>query len=184
MNNPPLLLFPDTTVLINFAHCTAMDLLERIVGSRGQWCAAVAAECDHQSAQEQLPEMREAHRIFGQPLRPETPTEHLAVRVIRQDFLRPGDGPRKHLGESESLAIISERRLHARFITDDGFVPQRARAVNVTCVTTWDLFKAAMLGGLVDVAQVHRYRRILLHHRRVHLEHIKDPVLFEQWLRS
>lgn len=182
MTTRPLLLFPDTTVVINFALCDAMDLLERLMASRGRWCAGVAAECDHRAAEDGLPEMLKAHDIFGVPLRPESPREHMAVRMNQDYFLKPGDGRRMHLGESETLAILTERGLHARFFTDDTHVPRRAKSQGVICLTTWDLLRVALLGDYVTADQVREYRRILLNHRRVHLAHIRDPQRFEEWL--
>ncbi|WP_322749828.1 MULTISPECIES: hypothetical protein [unclassified Frankia] len=41
-----VLLFPDNTVLINFAIINRMDLLERLANGNGHWCATVASECD------------------------------------------------------------------------------------------------------------------------------------------
>jgi hypothetical protein len=38
-------MFPDNTVLINFAIITRMDLLSRLANGNGRWCATVAAEC-------------------------------------------------------------------------------------------------------------------------------------------
>jgi hypothetical protein len=35
--------------------------------------------------------------------------EMLRAQVIRQGFAQPGDGPRKHLGEAETLALIESR---------------------------------------------------------------------------
>lgn len=184
MTTPPLLIFPDTTVLMNFAYCDAMDLLARFVADRGRWCASVLAECDHKADEESLPAMRTAHDIFGDPLRPETPTEHLSVTLNREHFLRPGDGPRRHLGESETLAIIAERGLNARFITDDTFVPIRAASQGVKCVTTWDVLRATVLGKLASRDEIRNYRRVLLGLRRVHLAHIRDEAQFETWLQG
>lgn len=41
----PVPLFPDNTVLINFALINRMDLLNRLANGNGRWCATVAAEC-------------------------------------------------------------------------------------------------------------------------------------------
>jgi hypothetical protein len=42
------LLFPDNTVLVNFAIISRMDLLARLANGNGQWCATVASECARQ----------------------------------------------------------------------------------------------------------------------------------------
>jgi hypothetical protein len=40
-----VLVFPDNTVLVNFALISRMDLLERLANGHGAWCGTVAAEC-------------------------------------------------------------------------------------------------------------------------------------------
>lgn len=97
------LLFPDNTVLINFAYCGEMALLKTIVGAKGAWVASVEAECNQKADELQLPELRTARQIFGKPLRPETPAEHIQVRIHRDHFSSPGDGPKKHLGNQRPL---------------------------------------------------------------------------------
>ncbi|WP_297746447.1 hypothetical protein [uncultured Tessaracoccus sp.] len=59
------LVFPDTTVLVNFALVNEMSLLERLVGGNGRWCDTVASECQDQSKKQGLPQMRRADDISG-----------------------------------------------------------------------------------------------------------------------
>lgn len=70
---PSLLVLPDNTVLVNFAHLNRMDLLAKLVRDNGAWCASVAAECDQSAKLPGLESMADAHEIFGEPLRPENP---------------------------------------------------------------------------------------------------------------
>jgi hypothetical protein len=42
--------------------------------------------------------------IFGRPLYPDA-AELQDARVLRDELALPGDGPHKHLGEAETLAI-------------------------------------------------------------------------------
>ncbi|AEH08929.1 hypothetical protein FsymDg_1462 [Candidatus Protofrankia datiscae] len=53
-----VLLFPDNTVLINFAILNRMDLLGRLANGNGRWCATVAAECDASAQQPGLAALR------------------------------------------------------------------------------------------------------------------------------
>ncbi|RRD04613.1 hypothetical protein EII34_09950 [Arachnia propionica] len=107
------IVFPDSTGLSNFAYCDAMELLEKIVAGRGTWSASVALECDHKAGELSLPGMRVSHRIFGEPLWPD-PAEHIQTRIHQEHFRSPGDGPRKHLGESETLMSLD--RAHLRHV--------------------------------------------------------------------
>lgn len=50
------LVFPDNTVLCNFAAVSRLDLLERILLGRGRWSEAVAYEAGRSSAY--LPDLK------------------------------------------------------------------------------------------------------------------------------
>ena len=181
------LLFPDNTVLINFAYCGEMALLETIVGAKGAWVASVEAECNQKADELQLPELRTARQIFGKPLRPETPAEHIQVRIHRDHFSSPGDGPKKHLGESETLAILECRDLGTTiFVTDDRQVSLRATAcmIPVTCITTWDLVRFAVRADHADEAIALRMRRTLMTHDRVHIGYVRDEMAFVNGLNE
>ncbi|MGF7238301.1 MAG: hypothetical protein ACQSGP_25575 [Frankia sp.] len=62
-----VLLFPDNTVLINFAIINRMDLLERLANGNGRWCATVASECWTSARQPDLGALAAAGNIFGSP---------------------------------------------------------------------------------------------------------------------
>lgn len=181
------IIFPDNTVLINFAYCDAMDLLERIVAGRGSWTASVASECRDKAVALELPSMNVAHRIFGDPLWPD-PAEHILQTRIHQDHFRnPGDGPRKHLGESETLAIIENRQVdHAVFVTDDAGVAARARTcgIRVRCITTWDLIRFGVRAKYMTEDVALQMRERLMHRNRVHLAHVREQGEFLAWLRE
>jgi hypothetical protein len=49
-----VLMFPDNTVLINFAIINRMDLLERLANGNGRWCATVAIECAESAKRPEL----------------------------------------------------------------------------------------------------------------------------------
>lgn len=92
----PTLLFPDNTVLVNFALINRMDLLARLANGNGQWCASVASECASSAQQPGLEALDAAPRIFGTPLFPDA-VEHLDARTFRDELARPGDPPHAHL---------------------------------------------------------------------------------------
>jgi hypothetical protein len=61
-------MFPDNTVLINFAIINRMDLLEKLANGNGQWCATVATECAESAGYPGLAALSAADGIFGEPL--------------------------------------------------------------------------------------------------------------------
>ena len=58
-------MFPDNTVLINFAIINRMDLLEKLANGNGQWCATVAGECSESAKYPGLAALSAAEDIFG-----------------------------------------------------------------------------------------------------------------------
>jgi hypothetical protein len=64
------LMFPDNTVLINFAIINRMELLEKLANGNGQWCATVAGECAESAGYPGLAALSAAEDIFGEPLYP------------------------------------------------------------------------------------------------------------------
>lgn len=181
------LIFPDNTVLINFAYCDQMDLLATIVAGRGKWSASVASECADKAQALDLPQLKSSRAIFGEPLIPDR-VEHIQTRIHREHFLQPGDGPKKHLGESETLAIIENRNFEGTtvFVTDDGQVPLRAKShgIPVVCITTWDLVRFGTRAGHLKEEVALCMRDRLMGHRRVHLPYVKNETAFIAWLRE
>jgi predicted nucleic acid-binding protein len=145
-----VLLFSDNTVLINFAMINRMDLLSAVLNGKGTWCASVADECHRSSRRPGLEDLALARDILGVPLYPNG-REHLDIRALRSRLARPGDGPKKHLGEAETIVIIGHRQLNAFFVTDDREAMRVARSTyGIRVTTTWDLLRAAHRAGRVD----------------------------------
>lgn len=160
------LLFPDNTVLVNFALINRMDLLARVTNGNGRWCATVASECDRSSQEPGLGAMSSAHEIFGVPLYPESGAERLDVQALRLELAQPGDPNHKHYGEAETLAIMSRRAIAGFFVTDDGDAARLARNNGIAVITTWDLMRLAVRCKLVDVDTVWGYTQTLRANRR------------------
>jgi hypothetical protein len=95
------LMFPDNTVLINFAIINRMDLLGRLANGNGQWCATVAIECSASAKRPELAALGGAGEIFGEPLRPDE-AEHQDIGVLRDQLAAPGEPRTQHLGEAET----------------------------------------------------------------------------------
>lgn len=143
-----LTFFPDTTVLVNFGILDNFALLDRLMGGSGRWCATVAMECDE--SVRYWPPMTAAASIFGEPLLP-TAAEHVDIKVLRTQMASPGDPPHQHLGEAETIAIISSRNLAQQsiFVTDDRGAAGFAGREKIQTVTTWDLIRLACRANLL-----------------------------------
>ena len=87
-----------------------MDELGEVIGNRGCWCATVAGECAIGAKIPGLEDMAKARYIFGNPLYPTGP-EYTDTQVIRERMVKPGDRSTDHLGEAETIAIITHRQL-------------------------------------------------------------------------
>ncbi len=176
------LVFPDNTVLVNFAIIKRMDLLASLIRDRGQWCATVARECERSALEPGLEAMADANAIFGDPLRPETRVEHLDIRQIRDELAEPDDGPLRHLGEAETVAIMSRRQIDGVFVTDDVGAARLADRHSVKFTTTWALLRLAHKCSLVETAVLWGYLRTLKSNHRGGPPNVHDFPSFQVWL--
>ncbi|MCU1413450.1 MAG: hypothetical protein JWN80_790 [Microbacteriaceae bacterium] len=141
--------FADTTVLINFAHLGRVDLLARLVGANGRWSATVAAEWEASADWAGFDDEGAVDAMLGEPLSPESVDELLLTQTIRERLRMPGDPDGKHLGECESLAIISARGLDAQLCTDDTGARGQARRLGIGTVSTASLLVLAAKVGFL-----------------------------------
>jgi predicted nucleic acid-binding protein len=139
------LFFPDNTVLINFAIIGRVDLLEKLANGNGRWCLSVSQECAKSACVNGLEALAGVRGFLGDPLEP-TPAELLNTRVLRDSMAAPGDRPTKHLGEAETIAIVTSRELQsmAIFISDDSGALIHAKAHGIRIADTWDLLDLAV----------------------------------------
>lgn len=115
---------PDTSLLWNFHAIGQVDLLGDFMSR--PLLAPNTTEWGQEVEQEVLRHLAPAHRalamIFGNPVAP-TSVQQSTANLIRDEFFRrTADDPRKHLGESESIAIWSERAAfgdHVFCLTED-----------------------------------------------------------------
>ena len=143
------LFFPDNTVLVNFGIIDRFDVLSRLASGNGRWCGTVAAECDDSA--HFWPAMSNAADIFGQPLLP-SQAEHIDTRILRTRMAAPGDESHKHLGEAETITIITSRgwARQSYFVTDDSGAASFASRDGVRVVSTWDLLRLAFRAKLMS----------------------------------
>jgi predicted nucleic acid-binding protein len=176
-----ILMFPDNTVLINFAIINRMDLLERLANGNGQWCATVAAECAESAKRPELAALDGAEEIFGEPLFPDE-AEHQDVLVLRDQLAGPGDLPTQHLGEAETLAIIVRRKLPCFFATDDRGAARLAAKNGIGVADTWRLLKVAHRKDWLDADTLWGYVLTLERHERGTPPGVWDRSSFSKWL--
>lgn len=173
------LFLPDNTVLINFAIIGAMELLAELLNGQGRWCISIAREC--QNSRNYYPDIAAANTIFGAPLVPNS-AEYVDTRTLRDTIAVPGDPAVKHLGEAETIAIISRRRLDAYFLTDDGDATTLAAQHGIQVVTTWDLLRLAHKTGKVTKPVLITYVDTLMTQQRGRPPGVVDPTQLDGWL--
>lgn len=143
-------LFPDNTVLCNFAAVHRLDLLESVLNGRGRWTAAVAYEAARSSSA--LPALTEIaeHGWLGEPIEVTAEADVQRVnRVRRAVFGGTDDEPLKHLGEAETCFIILEWDEFAGswWISDDREALRYARHQGIVARETIDLVCTAVVNG-------------------------------------
>jgi predicted nucleic acid-binding protein len=174
-------MFPDNTVLINFAIINRMDLLARLANGNGRWCSTVAVECSESAKRSDLAALGEAGEIFGQPLYPDQ-AELQDTRVLRDQLAGPGDRPTQHLGEAETIAIIVRRQLsRCFFVSDDHGAAGLATQNGIRVVGTWELLKVAHRQGWIDADTFWGYVLTLEGQGRGAPPHVWDRSSFDKW---
>ena len=187
-----LLVFTDTTALINLFLVHRLDLLPQIAPGRCRWTQTLYQECRHREKREredpgsrlQLDGLAAAaEMVLGEPLIPEG-DEHRAVRDLRQALASPGDAADQHLGEAEVITIVRRRNLRALFVTDDTGATQHAQGTPY-CVDTWQILRLAKRKGLLTYGDMMQIRSDLRHYQRVRPNSfIHDPDAFRRWVNE
>lgn len=163
--------FPDNTVLVNFTLVDRHDLVEWIVRDQGAWGITVCRECARGAKVPGQGGMSRWRDLFGKPLAP-TALELADAQVFAQQMRKPGEnGPGKHMGEAETVAIVTRRELGATFLTDDNDARRLARSQGLKVVSTrWIIAMAEVFGKIgPDEAQS------LLEHLETRGRHLGEP---------
>lgn len=145
-------LFPDNTVLCNFAAVSRLDLLNSVLNGRGRWTEAVAYETTR-SAQvlSDLGQLA-ADRWLGEPIEIDDESEIQQINAIRRAvFGGTDDKPLKHLGEAQTCFVILKRSEFpgSWWISDDREALRYARLQGITARETIDLVSTAVVTGYV-----------------------------------
>ena len=150
-------LFPDNTVLCNFAAVDRLDLLKSVLGGRGRWTEAVAYEASR-SAAKLPPLLAAARRRAGWTSRSRSPTRQTcgrSTRIRRAVFGGTDDEPLKHLGEAQTCYVIKNWASFAGswWISDDRDAIRYAKFQDITTRETIDILSIAVADGDIGAAE-------------------------------
>ncbi|MET8499797.1 hypothetical protein [Streptomyces microflavus] len=160
-------LFPDNTVLCNFAAVERLDLLRAVLDNRGRWTAVVAREA--QQSARHLPALHDLRQQgwLGEAIQVRAPGDRANVEHLRTDvFGGPAGQLTKHLGEAETCHIIQHwpQFSGAWWISDDKSALEYAIAQGIMTAETLDMMKLAVKAGFVAAedgfALMHKMRQL------------------------
>ncbi|MGO9298196.1 MAG: hypothetical protein ACLP52_30685 [Streptosporangiaceae bacterium] len=149
-------LFPDNTVLCNFAAVDRLDLLKSVLGGRGRWTEAVAYEASRSAAK--LPPLRTllSEGWLAAPIEITDPKDIQKVAQVRRAvFDGTDDEPLKHLGEAQTCYVIKNWASFAGswWISDDRDALRYARFQQITTRETIDIMSIAVADGDIGAAE-------------------------------
>jgi hypothetical protein len=143
-------LFPDNTVLCNFAAVDRLDLLKSVLDGRGRWTAAVAYEATRSAGVLPALHALTADSWLGEAIEISTESDIQQInRVRRAVFGGTDDAPLKHLGEAETCFVIMKwaEFIGSWWISDDKDALRYARFQGITTRETIDLVSMAVING-------------------------------------
>jgi hypothetical protein len=146
-------LFPDNTVLCNFAAVERLDLLKSVLCGRGRWTEAVEYEASRSAHHVPALTGLSADGWLGEAIEINTDSDVQAVDTIRRAVFGGTDArPLKHLGEAQTCFVISHWPEFAGswWISDDRESLRYARGRGITTRETIDLVRTAVTDGHVE----------------------------------
>lgn len=146
------ILFPDNTVLCNFAAVERLDLLRAILDGRGRWTGAVAQETRRSARQ--LPALQDVNQQgwLGEAIWVTAQSDRENIHHLRTAvFGGQADRYREHLGEAETCHIILNwaQFSGAWWISDDRDALEYARGQGIMTAETLDVMQLAVKAGFV-----------------------------------
>lgn len=142
--------FPDNTVLCNFATVERLDVLESVLRGRGRWTEAVSAEAGRSAGW--LPALRSIANDgwLGEPVEV---SDAQAVRIVEAIRTGPFGGdkhqPLQHLGESQTCYVLRNwpELAGSWWVSDDRDALHFARGQGLVTRETCDLVAEAVASG-------------------------------------
>lgn len=161
------ILFPDNTVLCNFAAVERLDLLRAVLDGRGKWTAAVAREA--RKSAEKLPALHDLRQQgwLGEAIRVTAPDDRESVGHLRTAvFGGQADRNLQHLGEAETCHIIQHwpQFAGAWWISDDKSALEYAIRQGIMTAETLGIMQLAVKAGFVTAedgfAMMHKMHQL------------------------
>lgn len=147
-------LFPDNTVLCNFAAVHRLDLLEAFFRGRGRWVEAVAHEASKSARY--LPDLRHARLWMGEPIEINDEDDVVRVELLRQVvFGGASIDPLKHLGEAQTCYLLKEKSewKGSWWVSDDTDAVRYAKQQGLITRETIDIVSAVIQDGDLNIQQ-------------------------------
>lgn len=147
--------FPDNTVLCNFAAVRRLDLLEGWLRGRGRWTEAVAFEASR--SENWLPDLALLRSAgwLGAPIEIAGAQEQeLIERIRRVVFGGAPSQPMKHLGEAQTCFLLAERAefSDAWWLSDDADAYDYAMRRHIHALRTIDIVRQIISDGDLTAA--------------------------------
>lgn len=149
-------LFPDNTVLCNFASVHQLDLLAKLLDGNGRWVEAVAYEC--QRSARFYPDLATVHSDgwLGEPVEVSEMADVLQVEGIRKAVFGGTDAkPTQHLGEAQTIHILARWADYkdSIWLSDDQESLRVARSQGIAVRETQHLVAEAAQYGFIPTAE-------------------------------
>ncbi|GLX98728.1 hypothetical protein [Herbidospora sp. NBRC 101105] len=173
-------LFPDNTVLCNFACVNRLDLLRAALNGRGRWTEAVAFEASRSAAHAPALTALGADRCLGEPVEIDDPSDVQKIEAIRRVVFGGDDHNQlKHLGEAQTCYIIKNwtEFAGAWWISDDRDALRYARFQGITTRETIDIMSMVVADGEIGAGDAFDLMHTMskVHDRRLRLpEYVRD----------
>jgi len=139
-----------------------MDLLQSLLKGSGRWCHTVRRECRKSAQEPELQSLSQAEQILGKAIKP-VGNESLEALKLRQQMAAPNDPRYRHMGEAETIAIMSSRFSDAVLMTDDRHATEIAKAQGLRVASTWKLLYLVCAAGLATEMEVLGFLKDLRH---------------------
>jgi predicted nucleic acid-binding protein len=149
-------LFPDNTVLCNFAAVHQLELLAVLLDGRGRWTEAVAHECALSSSYYTDLASVGSDGWLGEPIEINGEVEVLQVEGIRKAvFGGTSAKPTQHLGEAQTIHILTRwpNFKDSTWISDDRESLRVARNQGIAVRETQHLVAEAIQWGYIASAE-------------------------------
>lgn len=143
-------LFPDNTVLCNFAAVDRLDLLKSVLDGRGRWTEAVAYEASRSASVLPALQRLASQGWLGEAIEVTDESDIQQInRIRRASFGGTDDKPLQHLGEAETCYVIEHwpEFTGSWWFSDDQEALRFARFRGITTRETIDLVSMAVLNG-------------------------------------